>query len=201
MFGSGSLQGLVDLVTKMVGYTPGGALMNFASPYLKEFAMGQFGMGDKGLIPGLPALPKFKSLPQFKDYGGGVDLMKDADRYYQMLMGANGKQGGIADASAQSFLRRAMDPDNELARIAENTEKTAKNTEVNISEAIFGGGSRARKGLSFADVMGGSAGRAGGITIRTDKAASTLQQALLEVLQENFAEMWAQYERRAGWSV
>lgn len=198
MFGSGSLQGLADLVVKMVGYTPGGALMNFASPYLKEFALGQFGMGDKGLIPGLPALPKFKSLPQFKDYGGDVDLMKDAERYYKMLMGVGGKQGGITDASGQSFLRRAIDPDNELAKIAENTEKTAKNTDPDLREAIFGGGSRARRGISFADVMGGAAGRSGGYTIRTDKAATTLQMALLEVLQENLPDIFADYQRRAG---
>jgi hypothetical protein len=79
-----------------------------------------------------------------------------------------------------------------------DTEKTAKNTEANVAEAIFGGGLRARKALSFADVMGGAAGRSGGYTIRTDKAATTLQMALLEVLQENLPDIFADYQRRAG---
>lgn len=199
--GGGLLQSLFESLMKTVNMTPGGWAMKTASPYLKQFAMSQFGAGAGGLIPGLPALPQFKSLPSFSNYGGGVDLLKDSDRYHQMLKGASGKQGGIADASGQSFLRRAADAeqvDDKLTKIVQATETTAKNTAPDLAESIFGG--RRSKGISYADVLGGSAGRGGAIQIRTDKAETTLGQALLQVLQENMPEIWSYYERRAGWA-
>lgn len=147
--------------------------------------------------------PQYKSLPSLPNMSGAsAGRIAEIEARLRKQMTQPG--AGITDGSGQSFLRRAIVPEAEkqtdakLKRIADATEQTAKNTDVNITEAIFGG--KRSKGISYADVMGGSAGRAGGITIRTDKAASTLQMALLEVLQENFGEMFAQYERRAGWS-
>jgi hypothetical protein len=183
---------------------PFAATSILASTFAEVNAMGS--AADMAMSASPAYAPQYKALPGLPQMNG-VDAGRVAEIEARLRKSMLTPSAGIADASGQGFLRRAQMPEAEkavsekLSKIAENTEKTAKNTEVNISEAVFGGGSRARKGLSFADVMGGSAGRAGGITIRTDKAASTLQQALLEVLQENFAEMWAQYERRAGWSV
>jgi hypothetical protein len=183
---------------------PFAATSILASTFAEVNAMGS--AADMAMSASPAYAPQYKALPGLPQMNG-VDAGRVAEIEARLRKSMMAPSAGITDASGQGFLRRAQMPEAEktvaekLSKIADNTEKTAKNTEVNISEAIFGGGSRARKGLSFADVMGGSAGRAGGITIRTDKAASTLQQALLEVLQENFAEMWAQYERRAGWSV
>lgn len=101
---------------------------------------------------------------------------------------------GIPDVSGVSFFR-GDDLTGKLEKIKEATEKTAKNTE-NLTESIFGG--KRSKGISYADVMGGGAGRSGGISIKVDKAASTLGQALLEVLQENLPEITDYMSRRQG---
>jgi hypothetical protein len=147
--------------------------------------------------------PQYKALPGLPQMNS-IDAGRVGEIEARLRKSMMTPSAGIADASGQGFLRRAQMPEAEkavaekLGKIADNTEKTAKNTEANVAEAIFGGGSRARKGFSFADVMGGNAGRSGGYTIRTDQAATTLQMALLEVLQENLPDIFADYQRRAG---
>lgn len=194
LFGTGDLQYLWDLMQKVVGYTPGAWIAKNLIPKLPGIIGSQFGMGQGALVPGLPALPQFKGLPSFD--GSGVDFGKDTERFYQMLLGSSkGGAVGIPDTTGEGFLRRLTDP---MDAIEEATKKTAKNTEPSLNEAIFGGGARARRGISYADVMGGSAGRGGGLTIRTDKAATTLQQALLEVFQQNLPEIADYMSRRQG---
>jgi hypothetical protein len=149
--------------------------------------------------------PQYKNLPTLPSFAG-MDGSRVAEIEARLRKQMTAAPGGITDASGQGFLRRglggAVEADkavtDKLSKIAEATETTAKNTMPDLMESVFGG--KRSKGISYADVLGGSAGRGGAIQIRTDKAESTLGQALLQVLQENMPEIWAYYERRAGWA-
>jgi hypothetical protein len=149
--------------------------------------------------------PQYKSLPGLPSFAG-MDGSRVAEIEARLKKQMLTTPGGIADASGQGFLRRDLggagdaqkQVDDKLAKIVQATETTAKNTSPDLAESIFGG--RRSKGISYADVLGGSAGRGGAIQIRTDKAETTLGQALLQVLQENMPEIWSYYERRAGWA-
>lgn len=179
---------------------PMGATQIMASTFRDINTMGAAAdMASSAFPTYSPAYKSLPSMPSFSSVSGGRIAEIEA-----RLRSSMGGTAGIADASGQGFLRRALEPeagkqvDEKLGKIADATERTAKNTEVSLQDAVFGGGSRARSAFSFADVMGGGAGRAGGITIKTDRAASTLQQALLEVLQENFEEMFSAMQHRSG---
>ncbi len=188
LLGDFDAKGIWDFVQKMMGYTPGVMAANGIS----SFAKSQFGM-QGGLIPGLPALPQFKSLPSFNDprFGTGVDLMKDSDRFYAMLTkAAQAGTPGIPDATGQKFLRRPMDDGSVLDSIKKATERTAKNTDgLDLREAIFGGGAKARRGISFADVMGGPSRGGGSVTVKADKAADKIREALYDVIEETLPDL------------
>ena len=188
LVGDGDLKALWGFVDRTMSRTPGVALAKLLGPAAANFLGSQFGAGDKGLIPDLPALPRFKSLPKFGDsqFGAPVDLMKDSDRFYALLTKA-AKAGtpGIPDATGQGFLRRAMEDGSVLDSIKQATERTAKNTEgLDLREAIFGGGAKARRGISFADVMGSPSRGGGSVTVKADKAADKIREAMIDVVEE-----------------
>jgi hypothetical protein len=149
--------------------------------------------------------PQYQGLPSLPSFAG-MDGSRVAEIEARLRKQMGTAPGGIADASGQGFLRRGLggagdaqkQADEKLKRIVDATETTAKNTAPDLMESVFGG--KRSKGISYADVLGGSAGRGGAIQIRTDKAETTLGQALLQVLQENMPEIWSYYERRAGWA-
>ena len=182
---------------------PFSATKVLASTFADINTMGTAASMAEGAVPAYS--PQYQKLPASPNFSA-VDPGRIAEIEARMRKSMASPGGGIPDASGSAFLRRAQGAEEgkqvkeHLAKIADNTEKTARNTEANLSEAIFGGGSKARRGISYADVMGGSAGRGGGFTVRVDKAATTMGQALLEVLQENMPEMVEMMQRRAGWA-
>ncbi len=175
-----------------------------ASTFKDINTMGAVGDMVGSAVPGYS--PRYQSMPSAPSFsavtGDRIAGIEARLRTSMMQPGA-----GIADASGESFLRRAQSPDAEnevkdkLDKIATATEKTAKNTDPSIADAVFGGGSRARSAFSFADVLGGSAGRGGGITIKTDRAATTLQQALLEMMADTMPDIFLEFQRRMGMAL
>jgi len=131
--------------------------------------------GTDAAVQAMTYNPSYKALPGLPQMNGvGGSRVAEIEARLRASMAA--PQAGVPTSNAP-FLRRALGPaedgkDKEvqdtLGRIATSTEETAHNTSPELSESIFGG--KRSRGISYADVMGGGAGRAGGITIRTEKA-------------------------------
>lgn len=139
---------------------------------------------------------KYKDLPSMPSFSG-IDAGRVGQIEARLRASMASPGGGIPDASGQAFLRRGMAQaatskpvDESLAQIAENTGRTAKNTEgLDLREAIFGGGAKARRGLSFADIAGSPVRGGGSITIKGDKAADKIKQALYDIIEETMPDI------------
>lgn len=144
--------------------------------------------------------PNYQSLPSLPAINGtNPGRIAEIEARLNRSMATPG--GGIPDASGQAFLRRAQMPEDNpvkehLAKIAEHTAKTAKNTDPSLNESIFGG--KRGKGISYADVLGGGAGRGGGFTLKVDKAASDLERVLYAFWMENQERFIDYFMLRAG---
>lgn len=147
-------------------------------------AMGQ--VGNAVINSTQEYAPKYRDLPSGPDFSS-VNEGRVGEIEKRLRGAMNKPQGGIPDVSNQPFLRRAQTPEGEaLEKIVDNTREIAEKT-VDMREVIFGGGDRARKGISLADVMGGGAAARGGgsVSIKVDQAGDTIKRGLLELLAEN----------------
>lgn len=140
-------------------------------------------VGDfiRGNTPGV-FTPSYQVMPKAPQFDS-VDPARVAAIQSRITANLNNPAPGMPDTSGIPFLTRS--PQQALADIARNTRQTADNTNPQeLRDLIFGGGDRARAGVSLIDALGGrSASRR--LDFKIGRAASFMERALLELVRQN----------------
>jgi len=127
--------------------------------------------------------PQYKSLPSLPQFDG-VDTGRVAEIQTRLQGAMNQPAPGMPDTSGVPFLTRS--PAQALADIERNTRETARNTDpVELRDLIFGGGDRARAGVSIIDALGGRSSASRRLDFKIGRAASLMERALLELVRQN----------------
>lgn len=107
------------------------------------------GMRDTSLkaaeLYGMMPPPSYEKMP---DYG------KRRQEVEQRLLAGmrNPQSSQFPDGTGKFLTRPQSQEEDKLEKIKNATEKTAQNTEPSLNDAIFGGSTKARRGISFADL-------------------------------------------------
>lgn len=139
--------------------------------------------------PMQPYLP-FPSFPDLATPFGG----KTKDFEARILAALRQPQGGLPDTSGIPFLRETDGAASDaLDAIEKNTRETADNLKpIDVRQILFGGGDRARAGISLADLsprMGPAPRGPAKIDVKVGKAATDLERALTTLLRQNLPQI------------